>query len=188
MDVTIVIGTYGDPSWIGMAEARALPSAERQGCPIIHVHGDTLASARNDAIRQATTEWVTVLDADDEISPGYCAALLDGSADIRSPRLVQVAADGRHLPVKGLRDRNIERLNPLPVCSMARRDLILSVGGFAEWPHWEDWALWLTLVRRGATYEHVDGATYYWHIRPDSRNRTVRRPRTLHRQIREASW
>lgn len=183
-----MVGTYGDRSWIDLAESRALPSAAAQGCPVIHVHGSTLASARNRAIEQATTTWVTVLDADDEVSHGYAAALLRGTADIRAPRLVRVTADGRRIPERGLHRRNIEQVNPLPVCSLARRDLILSAGGFAEWPHWEDWALWLTLVRRGATYEHLTGATYYWHIRPDSRNRTVRKPRTLHKAIREASW
>lgn len=188
MDVTVVVGTYGQQEWIDLAEQRALPSARQQGCPVIHVHGDTLAQARNDAISAARTRWVTVLDADDELSPRYVARLLRGTADIRSPLLVRVTADGKRVPVRGLAQRDIERINPLPVCCLARRDLILDAGGFAEWPHWEDWALWLTMVRRGATYEHLAGAAYYWHVRPRSRNRTVRAPRTLHRRIREASW
>jgi hypothetical protein len=188
MDVTVVVGTYGDRRWIDLAESRALPSARAQGCPVIHVHGDTLAQARNAAIELAETTWVTVLDADDELAPGFCSGLLAGTADIRAPRLVRVDAAGRRYPVRGLPQRNIERLNPLPVCSLARRGQVLAAGGFREWPHWEDWGLWLTMVRRGATYEHLTGATYYWHVSADSRNRTVRNPRRLHRQIKEASW
>lgn len=188
MDVTIIIGTYGDLRWAQLARERALPSAESQGCRVIHVHGATLADARNRGVRQADTTWVTVLDADDELSPNYAAGLLKGKADIRAPRLVRVTADNRRYPVRGLAQRDIERLNPLPVCSLARRDLVLDAGGFPEWPHWEDWALWLTMVRRGATYEHLTGATYYWHVNPNSRNRTVRNPRTLHRSILESSW
>lgn len=188
MDATVVVATYGDPRWADLARDRALPSAQGQGCDVIHVHGDTLASARNEGIERARTTWVTVLDADDELSPRYVEGLLAGTADIRAPRLMRVTADNRRYLVRGLQRRNIEQLNPLPVCCLARRDLILDAGGFAEWPHWEDWALWLTLVRRGATYEHLTGATYYWHVSPDSRNRTVRRPRTLHRRILEASW
>lgn len=187
MDLTIIVATYGADRWADLAHTRAIPSAKADGAQVIHVHGDTLASSRNAAIAQAQTEWVSVLDADDEIAPGYCASLLAGSADIRAPRLVQVDAAGRHRPID-LSGRDIEQINPLPVCSLARRDDILAAGGFSEWPHWEDWALWLTMVRRGHSYEHINAATYLWHVNPDSRNRTVKRPKTLHRQIREASW
>lgn len=184
--MTIVVGTYGDPAWADLAARRALPSAYAQGCPVIHVHGDTLAQARNTGIARARTTWISVLDADDELAPGYTAGLLAGHADIRAPRLVQVYRDGRRREIMGLPARNIETINPIPVCALARRDQVLAAGGFGEWPHWEDYALWLTMVRRGHNYEHLPTATYYWHVRPGSRNRTVRRPAQLLAQIHAA--
>jgi glycosyltransferase involved in cell wall biosynthesis len=187
-DVTVVVGTYGDRrAWESLAYRRAIPSARMQGVPVIHMHGDTLAQARNDGIRAASTEWVLVLDADDELAPGAVDALLGGSADLRAPRLIEVHPSGRQSE-RVLAERDIERLNPLPVTTLARRAAVLDVGGFQPWPAWEDWALWLTLVRRGATYEHIREAVLYAHIRPGSLNRSVRNGRVLYRQIREASW
>ena len=75
MDVTIVVGTYGHRQWIDLAHERAIPSAVRQDVPVVYRHEDTLADARNEAIRSARTEWVIVLDADDELGEGYVPAL-----------------------------------------------------------------------------------------------------------------
>ena len=185
MDVTVCVATFGDRRWVDLAHDRALPSAYRQDCPVIYRHEDTLADARNAAIRAVTTEWVVVLDADDELSDGYCAALTCGTADIRVPALVEVQPDGTRTEVR-LAGRDIEQVNPIPVSAMARRSDILSAGGFSTWPAWEDWALWLTMVRRGATFEHIPGATLFAHVDPASRNRTVRHPERLHAAIREA--
>lgn len=187
MDVTICVATFGDDEWIRLAERVALPSANRQGCPVIHHHDPvSLAEARNAAIAAATTEWVIVLDADDRMSDGYAEALATGHADIRSPALVEVMPDGATNPVP-LRHRNIEHVNPVPVSAMARRADILAAGGFAPWPAWEDWALWLTLARRGATIEHIDAAVLYATVRPRSRNRSVTDPQALHAAIKAAS-
>ena len=182
MDVTIVVGTFGSPEWVALARKRALPSADKQGCPVIHVHDHTLAEARNRGIALATTTWVCVLDADDEMSDGYIPGLLQGSADIRAPRLVEVHEDGTHTHVE-LAHRDIEKLNPLPVSCLARRDLILAAGGFQPWQAWEDYALWLRMVRAGATYEHSSAATLFAHVRAGSRNRTVTGGRRLLAEI-----
>lgn len=186
MDVTVCVATFGDSHWTDLAHDRALPSATRQGCPVVYRHGDTLAGARNAAIAAANTEWVVVLDADDELSDDYCRTLAEGTADIRSPRLVEVYPDGTELAVP-LAHRDIEQLNPLPISSMARRDDIIAAGGFAPWPAWEDWALWLRMVRRGATYEHMDAAVLYAHVRDGSRNRDIPDPAALHRAIRRSA-
>ena len=186
MDVTIVVGTYGHRRWIDLAHDRAIPSAVRQDVPVIFRHEDTLADARNAGIRAARTEWVIVLDADDELGEGYVHALSSGTADIRVPALVEVAPDGSQETVP-LAGRDIERVNPIPVSAMARREQILAAGGFHPWPAWEDWALWLTMVRRGATYEHIPWAHLLAHVTPGSRNRSVTDPVRLHAQIREAS-
>lgn len=186
MDVTIVVGTFGHRRWIDLAHERAIPSAVRQEVPVIFRHEDTLADARNEAIRAARTDWVIVLDADDELGEGYVQALSAGTADIRVPALIEVYPDGslEEVPLAG---RDIEQTNPIPVSAMARRDQILAAGGFKPWQAWEDWALWLTLVRRGATYEHIPWAKLYAHVMPGSRNRSVQDPARLHAAIREAS-
>lgn len=186
MDVTIVVGTFGHRRWIDLAHERAIPSAVRQGVPVVFRHEDTLADARNEALRAAHTEWVVVLDADDEMDDGYVQALAAGTSDIRVPSLVEVYPDGRQVDVP-LAGRDIEHANPIPVSAMARRADMLAAGGFKPWPAWEDWALWLTMVRRGATYEHIPWARLFAHVSAGSRNRSVKDPARLHAAIREAS-
>lgn len=186
MDVTVCVATFGTAEWVDLAQERAIPSAQRQGVPVIHRHADTLAEARNDAIAAATTSWVICLDADDQLGDGYVTALSKGHADIRVPSLIEVHLDGSSLEVD-LTQRNIERLNPIPISAMVRREMVLSAGGFQPWPAWEDWALWLTLVRRGATYEHIPDARLYAHVSPRSRNRSISDPAGLHAAIRKDS-
>lgn len=186
MDVTVCVATFGSRHWIDLAHDRAIPSAYAQDVPVVYRHEDDLAGARNTAIRAADTEWVIVLDADDELEPGYVAAMLAGTADIRAPRLVALTPDGTRTGVP-LAHRNIEQINPVPVSAMARRADILDAGGFQPWPAWEDWALWLRMVRRGATVEHIAGATLLAHVSPGSRNRLVDNPRQLHARIRASA-
>lgn len=187
MDVTVIVATHGAPEWIYLAYQRAIPSALGQAVPVVVHHGTgTLAQARNAAAAAVTTEWLIFHDGDDQWTPGFVQAMAGGTADLRAPRLVEVHPDGRRVEVD-LRPRDIERMNPLPISTAIRTDMFHAAGGFQEWEAWEDYALWLTCVRRGATYEHIDGATQLLHMRPGSRNTGVRDPRRLHRRIREAS-
>ena len=89
MEVTVVVGTYGEGRWARMARSRAIPSAESQA-PVIHEHGKTLAEARNTALERVETEWVIHLDADDELEPGYVEAMSTGTADLRAPAVRHV--------------------------------------------------------------------------------------------------
>jgi cellulose synthase/poly-beta-1,6-N-acetylglucosamine synthase-like glycosyltransferase len=68
-----------------------------------------------------------------------------------------------------------------------RLSLFRQLGGFWEWPAWEDWALFLAAHRRGAVLTHVPEAVYYATVRADGRNSTVDNPRRLHAQIRAAA-
>lgn len=177
MDVSVVIGTYGAQEWVNLAHQRAIPSA--QGTEVIHRHGTTLAQARNEALALVRTEWVIHLDADDELEPGYLEAMSRGSADLRAPAIryvrngrpsrpyVPCVAGHRHECVgECLRDGNW-----CCVGTAMRTEAARQVGGWEEWPVYEDWALMLRLYLAGATVQAVPDAIYRAHVRPDSRNR-----------------
>lgn len=193
MDVTIVVATFGTADWVDLAHRRAIPSAEAQGVRVIHRHGSTLAQARNEGLKLVDSEFVVFLDADDELEVGYCEAMMRAGADLRAPLVRYVrrgiprgaafprVAGHEHLcDAECLRDGNW-----LVVGTAVRAQLVRDVGGWEEWPLYEDWALWLRCWAAGASVEGVGDAIYRAHARPDSRNRTpdIAFKNRTHRQI-----
>lgn len=187
-DVTVVVGTYGDQEWVERAQ-RAIASAKSQCAEVIHVHGETLAKARNEGIERAKTEWVLCLDADDELAPGCIAALAAADGDLRCPAVSYVRGGHPGRP-KTWPPCDLKDGNYLVVGTLMRRDAALAVGGFQEWPLYEDWALFQLMAKAGATITQVPAAVYIAHVRPESRNRApdmVER-RRWHHEIRRANY
>ena len=197
-DVTICVGTFGDESWIELAESRALPSARSFGVPVVHVHADTLHDARNQALEQVATEWVVFLDADDELDPGYLEHLFTATADVRGPAVKYIqqhrVTQAKVQRVSGHRHACTAECLPegnwLVVGSMVRAELVRQVGGWRDFPWSEDWDLWLRCHLAGATFEPVPAAIYRAHVRPDSRNRAPEHAERIaaHRAIYEANF
>lgn len=198
MEVTICIGTFGEDSWIDLAGERAIPSARAQGVPVLHYHRETLAQARNAALTAASTERVIFLDADDELDEGYVEALSRGSADVRAPAVSYVKGTRRRPPyvprVPGhehdceagcLRDGNW-----LVIGSSIPTKLAREVGGFKEWPIYEDWCLFQRLWLAGASFEAIPEAVYLATWRADSRNRAPEMAfkNRIHREIVAANF
>lgn len=191
MNVTVVIATFGDARWAELANARALPSAllQRADAPDTEVlleHSDSLCAARNAGARKAAGEWLCFLDADDELAAGYLAAMAraveakgyaggrvaDGCigaclfvpavqyVERGIPQRAQVLNDGRPL-----RD-----INRAVIGTLIHAALFHQVGGFANWPIYEDWDLWLRCERAGAELVDVPDAVYRAHRSGGSRN------------------
>ena len=186
MDVTIIIATFGDTKWIELAHERALPSAMLQNVAVITHHGPTLHEARNEAAELATTEFLCFLDADDSLSPGYLFAMAEATGDLRAPAVSWVTEHSATKPVT-LHTRDIEHMNPCVIGTLIRKDLFTTLGGFRDWPAWEDWDLFLRATRAGARIEHVPGAVYRAHMSPGSRNQSVQDAHRLHAMIKAAA-
>jgi glycosyltransferase involved in cell wall biosynthesis len=188
VDVTVVVATFGDTSWIELAERRAIRSAAAHGVPVIHHHAATLHDARNGGLDRVDTEWVCHLDADDELEPGYLTAMASGVADVRAPavryvRRASVPGEAAVPKVAGhTHDCTAGCLvdgNWLVVGSLVRTDLVRQVGGWRDFPWSEDWDLWLRCHLAGATFEAIPDAVYRAHVRPNSRNRAPSRSARL---------
>jgi hypothetical protein len=193
--VTVVVGTFGSESWARLARDRAIPSAEMQA-PVVHVHGGTLARARNEALGQVKTEFVVTLDADDELAPDYVAQMLEGWADIRAPAV-------RHVWPSWQSEPEVPRVwghehdceagclrhgNFCCIGSMVRTELARKVG-WEEFGWSEDWYTYARCVRAGATIESLPNAVYIAHHRPRSRNRVANAVGLKwHRAIERAVW
>lgn len=182
MDVTVIVATYGDLAvWEPLADRAMRSAAACEPAAMIRLHGDSLAGARNEAAAMAVTEWLVYLDADDELEPGYFDAMSTGEADLRAPSVRYVTRPGRtseraRMPRVAGHTHDCAAAclaygNWCCVGTMVPTALALQVGGFDEWPMFEDWAFFVKCWQAGATVEAAPAAVYRAFVRRDSRNR-----------------
>lgn len=185
MDVGIVVATFGDQSWYDMGHNTAVRLFNKFNIITRHEHSESLHVARNTAATRLDTEWLCFVDADDDLEPGYFDAMEQATADLRAPAVKWVYED--RVELMSLADRtDIEVRNPCVIGTLIRKDMFLSVGGFKDWWAYEDWALFLSCVRRGATIEHTN-AVYVATVRPQSRNKQIPHEGRLMTLIRQQS-
>jgi len=188
---TVIIATFGDKvRWDKLAE-RAIASAHQQGRylhQLIRSHGSNIQVARNGAVHKATGTWLCFLDADDELEPGYLEAMLAGTGDLRYPRVryVPYGGDADSAPSRILvKGNTLLDQNHMVIGTLVRREQFLRVGGFPDYPAYEDWGLWLRCWVDGAVLGLVRDAVYRAHMRPNSRNHlSGKRAQELYHQIR----
>jgi len=190
LNVSIIIATYGDPSWLTMAEEKALPSAEAQDpfhVIIGHREEGTIAEARNRLAGEARGDWLCFLDADDELGPGYIQAMQrayeqrgrdDGTPPLLTPAVSYVRKGRKYPPQFNDRGIPLTKDNWLVVGTLVHRDLFMQVGGFSDYPHgFEDWSLWAKCWKAGAEIVKVPQAVYIAHFNPRSKHRLQWRDR-----------
>ncbi len=137
-----------------------------------------------------SAEWLCFLDGDDELEPGYLAAMAEHERPdaLLAPAVRYVKNGTRHEPIV-LADRDIARVNPCVIGTLIRRARFDEVGGFWTERAWEDWSLFRRAWLLGDTVHHVRDASYVAHVNPAGRN-NVERGQQLHRQIlnRHRAW
>ena len=188
VNVSVLIATFGEPRWERLAWDRARPSAEMQGAEEIlcfHDPEGTLASARNELGRTAKGDWLCFLDADDELAPGYLDAMQriheqeisSYPSLLLTPAVQYVSTRGQKEPPKFWAECSLTTGNWMVIGTLVPRQLFLEVGGFEEWPIYEDWALWGRCWKAGARPVRVPDAIYLAH-----RKRGLTRNHALHRR------
>lgn len=177
-EVGVAVCTFGSDDWEMLGREKHDAVLRNQTvCPdySVRIHGESLSSARNEALESLPTEWVIFLDADDELDVGYVEAMRDAvglrAADIWQPSTLGIYPDGHEdaEPVV-LPKRNIFRGNYLVIGSMMRRRKALKAGGFRELPVLEDWDLWIRMHLGGSMVGICPKAIYRVMVREGSRN------------------
>lgn len=197
--ISVIIGTYGEDYWQRLARERALVSAldemrdaEEGTVTVTHVHlpDGTLAEARNAGAKAEQGDWLCFLDGDDELAPGYLDAMSRSlrPGHLLTPRVSYIGGGRRETPPQFHTEVDYPDGNWLVIGTLIERSAFWAVGGFEEWPIYEDWALFARMQKAGAGVAKIPSAVYRAYRRPNSRNHAVGRNGKLaaHDQIRRA--
>ncbi len=182
MSVSVLIATYGSDEWHDLAWSRAYPSAVDQGAKEVLVFHDpegTIASVRNELGRTAKGEWLCVLDADDELAPGYLDAMERAAGQAGDGPVLLTPAVSYVKKLKPERPRfwpevDFQSGNWLIIGTLVRKSMFDEVGGFRDFPHGlEDYNFWARCVRAGAKIIKVRDAVYLAHWNYESKHQKL---------------
>jgi glycosyltransferase involved in cell wall biosynthesis len=167
--ISIILATYGEDKWKSLAETHAYPSVKDQKAKEIIIYHDpngTAASCKNDAIAQATGEWIVICDADDQLDPGYCEEMSRSRGDLRYPSVKYIPGEKYAIVIPR---RHLLLGNFMVIGTMFRKEQFLKVGGFSEHETWEDWFLFMQLTYIGCVPVLCHKAIYKAFRHPNSR-------------------
>lgn len=176
--VSVIIPTYGDrQTWDAVAAGaiKSLTQQVRLPDEVVRIHSDSLYRARNLGAAQASCDWLAFLDADDQYDPHFLSEMMRvPCAGLRQPAVQYVDQDGGALtePLV-LPPTPLLQQNYLIIGTMIRRKLFLKLGGFDDYPIYEDWTLWIKAWINGTKVTPVPSAVYRAYQRNNSRNRQL---------------
>lgn len=174
--VTIIVASHGSPRYLALGQRRAVPSATDQGRVVLYHDplADSVSQVRNDAVdRTDPQDWICFLDSDDELAPGYTAAMPDGDTDRLLIPAIQYVTGSRPSEPKTYAHRDIMVRNPCPIGTLIHRSMFDKAGQFWNERAWEDWSLFRRAVLIGAELSFCPDAVYVAHMNNRGRNSTV---------------
>lgn len=114
-----------------------------------------LASARNTGVMNSQADYILFLDADD-ILLGNCieeiwTTIYETNADIIAPSFKTFGTSNQEVILGNPTLEDFKTANRIGYCSAIKRSVLLEVGGYNAkmTKGWEDWDLWLDLLKRG---------------------------------------
>lgn len=135
----------------------------RTGC--IQDYG--LSTSRNEGYKWASGDYYVTIDADDKIHPQFLEKLLPLMADktIVCPGMQEFdGSSNAGYPCWGTTYQDFQLQNRIFCCSMFPAKDFWEVGGYdanLNWLGFEDWCLWLDLVKNGCQVKILPEILYY---------------------------
>jgi glycosyltransferase involved in cell wall biosynthesis len=167
-----------------------LVAIEQAGVRIVHRENGGLGAARTTGLEATSAPFVYPLDADDLLEAGALRTMVDvleansEAGFTWGDYAVFGSYDGRYRSPERFLPWTLTYLNPYPVSSMFRREVLERAGGWRGWAY-EDWDLWLRLVALGVTGVATSRVVYRRRLHGDSRLlvQARRRHHELYREI-----
>jgi glycosyltransferase involved in cell wall biosynthesis len=178
------------------SDRTAAVAAEHGARVIGHEVNRGAAAARNTGIEAARSDWIALLDSDDEWLPHHLATLWrhrDGRVLVAGAALAIGDGGGEVRYAGAVSDEPLELTspaqvvfpeNPLPASGvLVRRDSVLAAGGFdPSLRYAEDFDLWLRVLERGRGVA-LPTVVYRWNRHEGSKSSHRSGPRDTHREI-----
>jgi glycosyltransferase involved in cell wall biosynthesis len=181
MSETTRLGINDEDKW--KIKDKYYPDGERVAPIVIDQENRGLSEARNAAIRAGEGEFFLPLDADDYIDPTYIEKTI---MKMQDPEIGVVSTDMQYfgllkhrIPPRGLTLEREMQGNELPVCSLIRRaaydqiprgyeTLFIEAGGSTKVLGFEDWELFISILKRGWKVSVVNEPLFFYRVRPNS--------------------
>lgn len=203
MRVTVVVATCGTDEWKRLGDEAVADFRDSQTVPVIRVHlpNGTVSEARNAGLAKVMTDYVCFLDADDSLAGSYFGFIPQHDVTVTAisyqnrtaPMIPKVWTHESHR-------KNYHKGNCFSEClldgnwvhvgAIIKTSVIKAIGGFKEWPVYEDWALFLELQQNGASFGRSERSVYKASVRatPGHRNQSlpIREKNNIHVQIYES--
>lgn len=133
------------------------------------------ATARNLGIQMTGNPFILPLDADDVIEPRYLektiAAINRTGAGFVSTGMTRFGDINDYIPAKVRTYQEQLQSNQIPITSLIRRQAFKATPGYrANLPGWEDWGLWLDILKQGWDMAIVDEPLFTYHCRTGGMN------------------
>jgi glycosyltransferase involved in cell wall biosynthesis len=158
------------------------PDGERVPPTVIDQENCGLSESRNTGIRAGDGEFILPLDADDYIEPNCLERLVPMMADpkvgIVSPDMQYEGILHHRIAPRGTSLGHEMHSNDLPVCSLIRREafeqtkgyetIFVEVGGSNKVLGYEDWNMWIDILKRGWTVAVVNEPLFHYRVKPVS--------------------
>ena len=155
------------------------PQSHKEAVTVIVSQNGGVAAARNRAVHLLSTTHLLFIDGDDAIVPDFIERMARSAnkADILYPDFVWwyrhsggSVQNKLNITPPTLTPAAMLKFCRIPVTCLLPRSVFMSLGGFQDYPIFEDYEFWLRAMARGYTFKRVATTLLYRQVKA-SRNR-----------------
>lgn len=192
MTIGVVISTFGSDEWASRGRKLADYTVTHNSADeVLHVHSDSLASARNEGAGKIGTDHIIFLDADDRLQPQYCDILRENLVDdnlLYQPETLgwYKETDTYDKFSNFIEDRDMNVSNNLVIGTAITAKHF--VGFDEKLDALEDWEFFLRMILNGAKVKQCPGMVYVVGVNQDSRNSPTGMHNRAYQEIRKRGY